>query len=171
VEPIVRARLDFPVPSRGQLPPLSKYAHLQIAGESRPAGYIEASRGCLHYCRHCPIPPVYEGRFFVVPLEVVLADVSQQVAAGARHVTIVDHVDAIQLAVRLLIPPGSMLLALPETQAVLGPLEPEKLSYAWCHPDPRMDRLAHDVFAIVADGGGFDEVRGLARAAAARPSA
>jgi radical SAM superfamily enzyme YgiQ (UPF0313 family) len=292
VDPIVRERLDFAVPSRAQLPPLSKYAHLEIAGESRPAGYVEASRGCLHHCRHCPIPPVYEGRFFIVPVDVVLADVAQQVAAGARHVTLgdpdffngpnhamavaralhaahpsvtfdvtikiehilkrrrlfdelatlgcafvvsaveslapkvlaildkghsradvdealaildgagiplrptwvpftpwttlddyldmldwidarglVDHVDPIQFAVRLLIPPGSKLLALPETQAVLGPLEPEKLSYAWSHPDARMDQLAHDVYGLIADGGAFDEVRRLARAAAARPSA
>jgi radical SAM superfamily enzyme YgiQ (UPF0313 family) len=287
VEPIVRARLDFPVPSRSQLPPLSKYAHLEIAGESRPAGYVEASRGCLHHCRHCPIPPVYEGRFFVVPVEVVVADVAQQVAAGARHVTIgdpdflngpnhalavaraihaahptvtfdvtikvehvlqrralfaelaglgcafvvsaveslsptvlqildkghtradvdealaildaagiplrptwvpftpwttlddylemldwigarglVDHVDPIQYAVRLLLPPGSKLLALPETQAVLGALEPEKLSYAWTHPDRRMDQLAHDVYAAVAEGAVFADVQRLARAAA-----
>ena len=78
-------------PSRGQLPPLSKYAHLQIAGESRPAGYIEASRGCLHYCRHCPIPPVYEGRFFVVPLEVVLAGLFQEGEPVARDVVAEAH--------------------------------------------------------------------------------
>jgi radical SAM superfamily enzyme YgiQ (UPF0313 family) len=291
VQPFVLDRLEFPVPSRAQLPQLSRYAHLEIDGEARPAGYVEASRGCLHHCRHCPIPPVYGGRFFVVPVEVVLADVTQQVAAGARHITLgdadflngpnhalavaraihsahptvtfdvtikiehilrrrglfrelatlgcafvvsaveslsdavlaildkghtradvdvalailddagiplrptwvpftpwttlgdyldmldwieshgmVEHIDPIQLAVRLLIPPGSTLLELPQTQAVLGPLEPEKLSYAWTHPDPRMDRLAHDVFAAVADSGGFAEVRALARAAAAMPT-
>jgi hypothetical protein len=36
-------------------------------GTSRVVGYTEASRGCKHRCRHCPIVPVYGGRFFVVP--------------------------------------------------------------------------------------------------------
>jgi hypothetical protein len=55
-----------------------------------PAGYVEASRGCLHTCRHCPVTPVYQGRFFVVPLETVIGDVRQQVRAGARHITFGD---------------------------------------------------------------------------------
>ena len=54
------------------------------------AGYVEASRGCKHLCRHCPIPPVYGGRFFVVPAEVVQADIRQLVEAGARHITFGD---------------------------------------------------------------------------------
>jgi hypothetical protein len=53
-------------------------------------------------------------------------------------------------------------------QAVLGPLEPERLSHRWTHPDPRMDRLAHDVFAAVEAGAGFAEIRRLAEACAAR---
>lgn len=85
-----RERLAFPMPSRGTLPPLSRYARLIDGERSALAGHVEASRGCLHLCRHCPIPPVYRGRFFVVPAEVVLADVAAQVAAGARHVTFGD---------------------------------------------------------------------------------
>src|SRR5262249_18299777 len=61
------ARLAFPVPSRSALPSLKKYAHLERDGHQELAGYVEASRGCKHRCRHCPIPPVYDGRFFVVP--------------------------------------------------------------------------------------------------------
>ncbi|MDB4968815.1 MAG: Radical domain protein [Myxococcales bacterium] len=287
---VVLDRLRFAAPSRSTLPPLEKYARLETAEGPRLAGYVEASRGCLHHCRHCPIPPVYGGRFFVVPVETVLADVAAQVAAGARHVTLgdpdflngpkhalavaraihaahptltfdvtikvehilkhrtlfaelgalgcafvvsaveslsdrvlaildkghtradvdealdildaagvplrptfvaftpwatmedylalvdwidargmVDHVDPIQLAIRLLIPPGSLLLALPETQAALGALVPERLSYDWSHPDPRMDRLARDVFTAVEKGATFAEVRALAEAAAQRP--
>jgi radical SAM superfamily enzyme YgiQ (UPF0313 family) len=291
---VVLERLRFSVPSRAQLPPLARYAHLLADGAAHPAGYVEASRGCLHHCRHCPIPPVYHGRFFVVPVEVVLADVDRQVAAGARHLTLGDadflngpkhalavaralhaahptlsfdvtikiehilkhracfaelralgcafvvsaveslsdevlrildkghtradvdtalgilddadiplrptwvaftpwttlrdyldildwiesrgmteHVDPIQLAIRLLIPPGSKLLELPETQAVLGALEPERLSYAWRHPDARMDQLARDAFVAVENGAGFAELRALAEAAsrAAAPPA
>jgi radical SAM superfamily enzyme YgiQ (UPF0313 family) len=59
-------------------------------GRHDPAGYVEASRGCRHLCRHCPIPPVYGGRFFAVPRDVVLADIRQQVASGATHITFGD---------------------------------------------------------------------------------
>jgi radical SAM superfamily enzyme YgiQ (UPF0313 family) len=83
-------RLSFLVPVRDGLPPLSKYATLQIAGERRIAGYTEASRGCKHRCRHCPIVPVYDGRFRTVAVDVVLGDVRAQVAAGARHITFGD---------------------------------------------------------------------------------
>ena len=74
------------VPARDALPPLARYARLAIAGERRVAGHVEATRGCKHMCRHCPIPPVYGGRFFAVPAEVVLEDARRQVAAGARHI-------------------------------------------------------------------------------------
>jgi radical SAM superfamily enzyme YgiQ (UPF0313 family) len=86
-----RRKLDFPVPSGAGLPAPSRYAKLvTAAGEERVAGYTEASRGCLHLCRHCPIPPVYQGRFFVVPVETVLEDVARQVGAGATHMTFGD---------------------------------------------------------------------------------
>src|SRR5206468_4117812 len=79
-----------PVPARTALPALKKYAHLDREGAPHLVGYVEASRGCKHGCRHCPIPPVYGRRFFVVPREVVLADVRQQVAARAAHATFGD---------------------------------------------------------------------------------
>src|SRR5262245_58759314 len=68
-------RLRFSLPVRANLPPLEHYAKLEHNGERRVAGYVEASRGCLHLCTHCPIPPVYGGRFFVVPADVVLEDI------------------------------------------------------------------------------------------------
>jgi radical SAM superfamily enzyme YgiQ (UPF0313 family) len=84
-------RIHFLVPDRSGLPPLSKYATLQMpGGERRLVGYTEASRGCRHLCRHCPVVPVYEGQFRVVPADVVLADVDAQVAAGAQHITFGD---------------------------------------------------------------------------------
>jgi radical SAM superfamily enzyme YgiQ (UPF0313 family) len=83
-------RLPFAVPERKALPPLTKYAWLEHRGERRTVGYAEASRGCLHLCTHCPIPPVYGGRFFVIPEAVVLDDIRQQVASGARHITFGD---------------------------------------------------------------------------------
>ena len=83
-------RLQFKVPAREGLLPLTRYATLQLNGERRTVGYTEASRGCKHRCRHCPIVPVYDGRFRVVPHEIVLADVRAQLAAGAHHITFGD---------------------------------------------------------------------------------
>src|SRR5881398_2640935 len=83
-------RLPSAIPVREALPPLDKYARLEHKGERRVVGYTEASRGCLHLCTHCPIPPVYGGRFFVVPEDVVLADIRNQVRAGATHITFGD---------------------------------------------------------------------------------
>ena len=84
------ARVGFEVPARDLLPPLDGYVRLMAGDERRVTGQVEASRGCLHLCRHCPIPPVYGGRFFVVPREIVLEDVARQVADGARHITFGD---------------------------------------------------------------------------------
>jgi radical SAM superfamily enzyme YgiQ (UPF0313 family) len=288
-------KLAFPVPARRALPTLKEYAHLERDGQRTPAAYVEASRGCKHMCRHCPIPPVYNGRFFVVPVETVLADVRQQVAAGAGHVTfgdpdflngprhalavaralhsefphltfdftakvehllrerehlaalaalgcafvvsaaeslddrvlgylakghtradlmaalaatraagialrptwvaftpwttldgyrewldfladerLVDHVDPVQYAIRLLVPPGSRLLDLPEMQQHLGELVPGGFHHRWTHPDARVEHLAGEVADAVAAASGrredaattFDHVRALAAAAA-----
>jgi radical SAM superfamily enzyme YgiQ (UPF0313 family) len=293
---VVLDRLSFPVPDRASLPPLKKYAHLLHAGGERLVGYVEASRGCLHQCRHCPIPPVYNGRFFIVQKDTVLEDVRRQVAAGAQHITfgdpdflngpehvlrivramhgehpeltfdltakiehllkhrallpelralgclfivsaveslservltildkghtradvdealalvstagitlrpsllaftpwttlddylelvdwveargIIDHIDPIHLAIRLLIPPGSKLLELKETQAAIGPLAADQLTYLWDHPDPRMDALQRAAYATVEAAAAaaedprttFFRVKALALAAAA----
>ena len=92
VEPeISLARQNFLVPYRGDLPPLEEYAHLTLPDDStRVVGYTEASRGCKHLCRHCPIVPVYKGTFRIVQREVVLEDIRRQVAAGAQHITFGD---------------------------------------------------------------------------------
>jgi radical SAM superfamily enzyme YgiQ (UPF0313 family) len=90
VPPIVLDRLPFQVPDRSTLPVLREYAGLLSGGERKVVGYTEASRGCKHLCRHCPIVPVYEGRFRVVQRDVVLADARQQIRAGAQHITFGD---------------------------------------------------------------------------------
>ncbi len=84
------APMAFLPPAREVLPPLERYARLEIGGERRIAGYVEASHGCRHRCRHCPVPVVYDGRLRTVAVDVVLADVDRQVAAGARHLTFGD---------------------------------------------------------------------------------
>ena len=292
-------RLTFPVPSRVSLPPLARYVQLVHGGRRMPAGYVEASRGCLHLCLHCPIPPAYGGRFFVVPRAVVLEDIRNLVAAGAAHITfgdpdflngpghalqlvralhaefpdvtydftakvehilrhrerfdefaatgcvfvvtaaeslsdtvlanlekghtaadvpvaldilrragiaprptfvpftpwatledylglldfiadqdLVDHVDPVQLTIRLLVPPGSLLLERAALRPYLGALDAPGLSFRWTHPDPRMDRLQREVSALVAGGARaaehpahtFQRIRVLAARHAGRPT-
>lgn len=274
----VLERLNFAAPDRGSLVALEHYARLEIKGEQRLAGYVEASRGCLHQCTHCPIPPVYDGRFFVVSAEVVLKDIRDLVAAGAQHITfgdpdflngpghslritqamhkefpdlsfdfttkvehilkhrelipelarsgcvfvvsaveslsntvlenlvkghnrddvsealeilrgagiamrpsfvsftpwttiddyidvlefvesegLIDHVDPVQYGIRLLVPPGSLLLSNPDNESWLGRLVQESFSYEWKHPDPRMDALHAQVSALVEQAGGSNE--------------
>jgi hypothetical protein len=273
----VLERLPLPVPDRTGLPPLDQYAHYIENGQAITAGYVEASRGCLHTCRHCPVVPVYGGRFFVVPVDTVLADVRQQVAAGAGHITfgdpdflngpghalrlaealhaqfphvtfdfttkvehilerrellprlrelgasfvvsafeatsdvvlgqlqkghtvadmdealailelarlpvqptwvpftpwttladyrqmlawirergLIPHVPAVQLSIRLLIPPYSALLDGGPPPPWLGPLDGANFAYRWLHPDPRMDVLQQEVAALVESAGGGD---------------
>src|SRR5207247_1856462 len=177
-------RLSFPVPRRGGLPALTRYASLLRDGRLVPAGYVEASRGCLHTCLHCPIPPVYGGRFFAVSAvaslsDVVLANlekghtradvksalgVLRQAGIALRPSFVpftpwatsddylellewigleglIDHVDPIQLAIRLLIPPGSLLVSRSAIRPFLGPLDVGAFTFRWTHPDPRMDAL------------------------------
>ena len=83
-------RVQFRIPLRESLPALDRYASLQWGTERRVVGYTEASRGCKHRCRHCPIVPVYDGRFRVVPQEIVIEDARRQIAMGARHITFGD---------------------------------------------------------------------------------
>jgi radical SAM superfamily enzyme YgiQ (UPF0313 family) len=78
------------LPVRDGLPRLKRYAHLAFGGEERIVGYVEASRGCVHRCRHCPVPVVYDGRTRKVAVDVVLDDIAQLVERGARHITIGD---------------------------------------------------------------------------------
>jgi radical SAM superfamily enzyme YgiQ (UPF0313 family) len=263
-------RLQFIQPDRAGLPSLDRYASLQMPdGTTRIVGATDASRGCKHRCRHCPIVPVYDGQFRVVPVDVVMADVGSQVARGATHITfgdpdffngptharrIVDalhrehpqvtydaiikiehllahrellpvlartgclfvtsavesvddrvlekldkghtradfilaaelcrsagltlvptfvaftpwttvasyvdllkvlddlgltaHVAPVQLAIRLLVTWQSRLLELPDIQAVIGPFDPNTLTYPWTHPDPRVDALQQTMMEL-----------------------
>ena len=83
-------RGSFHTPRRDLLPPLDRYARLALGHEERLVGYVEASHGCVHMCRHCPIPSVYDGRIRIVGADAVLADIEQLVALGARHITFGD---------------------------------------------------------------------------------
>jgi radical SAM superfamily enzyme YgiQ (UPF0313 family) len=80
----------FSPPARHLLPPLDRYARLAVDREERQVGYVEASHGCAHRCRHCPVPVVYDGRTRLVGEDVIVADVADLVAMGARHLTFGD---------------------------------------------------------------------------------
>lgn len=268
---VVLDRLRFPVPARDLLPPLSRYARLMIGGEARLAAAVELTRGCVHQCRHCPVPAVYGGRLRVVQQETLLADVDQLVGMGARHLSFADpdflnaapyalraarslhqrhptltfdvttkvehilehrallpelrslgllfaitaaestsdhvlsaldkghthaqtlaalrllrehdieprpsllpftpwttlrdhldlldfivderllgNVDPVQLGIRLLLPPGSLLLGREELQPHLREYQAETFSHRWEHPDPRMDTLQADLARVIA---------------------
>jgi hypothetical protein len=264
------ARQQFLAPDRTGLPPLGAYARLVTIDGPRMVAYTEASRGCKHLCRHCPVVPVYQGTFRVVQAGVVIEDIRRQVAAGAEHVTFgdpdffngpahamrivealheewpsltydaiikVEHllnhrdllprlretgcafvtsaveslddavlerfakghtradflealelmrtiglpmsptfipftpwttvesyreflralaaldlaaqVAPVQLAIRLLLPEGSLLLQLPEVREMIEPFDPRGLCYPWRHPDPAVDELQHAVQATI----------------------
>jgi len=91
-EPVISlGRVPFEVPDRSGLPKLTRYAHLVLPDEStRVAGFAEGSRGCKHLCRHCPVVPVYQGKFRIVPADVVMEDIRQQVKEGATHISFGD---------------------------------------------------------------------------------
>jgi len=87
----VEYRTAVLIPDRATLPALSRYAALQMPdGLRRVVGNTETTRGCKHLCRHCPIVPVYQGRFTAIPIDIVMEDIRQQVAAGAEHITFGD---------------------------------------------------------------------------------
>ena len=91
-EPVIsHEKQKFRTPDRSSLPPLNNYGYLEVEnGRRLEIGYTEASRGCKHVCRHCPVVPVYDGVFRIVQQNIVLEDIRQQIEAGAKHITFGD---------------------------------------------------------------------------------
>ena len=84
-------KITFIAPDRSKLPPLSQYARLiNPDGSEKTVGFAETTRGCKYLCRHCPVVPVYQGRFYVVPANIVLDDIRSQINAGAQHISFGD---------------------------------------------------------------------------------
>jgi hypothetical protein len=63
---------------------------------------------------------------------------------------LVEHVAPIQLALRLLITHGSLLLEDEGVRALVGPFDRDRLVYPWAHPDAAIDALQRDVETLVA---------------------
>jgi hypothetical protein len=72
---------------------------------------------------------------------------------------LVESVPPIQLAIRLLIPQGSLLLELPDLQAYIGEFDPKLLGFPWKNPDACVDRLQLAVQELVAQS----EAKNLSR--------
>ena len=84
-------KIDFITPDRSKLPPLSKYANLiNTDGSTLTVGFAETTRGCKYHCTHCPVVPVYQGKFYVIPAEIVMHDIRNQVEEGAQHISFGD---------------------------------------------------------------------------------
>ena len=84
-------KIHFKLPDRTGLPTISKYAQLvQENSKQKILGFIETSRGCKYVCRHCPVTPIYEGKFRIVPFDIVMQDIAQQVDMGAEHISFGD---------------------------------------------------------------------------------
>jgi hypothetical protein len=89
---------------------------------------------------------------------------------------LVDNVDAVQYAIRLLLPLGSPLLDEPAMKAHLTAFDAERFTYEWRHPDPRMDELQERIHGAVehaVESGEsatdiFSRVQNLAHEAAGR---
>ena len=60
-----------------------------------------------------------------------------------------EQVPPIQLAIRLLIPEGSLLLELAEVRRMIGLFDARGLCYPWRNPDPAVDRLCTEIQALI----------------------
>jgi radical SAM superfamily enzyme YgiQ (UPF0313 family) len=87
---------------------------------------------------------------------------------------LIESVAPIQLAIRLLIPAGSLLLDLADIQKLAGPFDEKSLVHPWKHSDSRVDQLCEEVQRIVHNGEKlnrgrrqiFERIRDAARRAA-----
>ena len=86
---------------------------------------------------------------------------------------LVGSVDPVQYTIRLLLPPGSLLLDHPDVVPHLGGYDADRASYSWRALDPAMDalqlELAQLVEAGVAAGDSIPAVYGRVRAALGLP--
>jgi hypothetical protein len=63
----------------------------------------------------------------------------------------IEQLDPVHLSIRLLVPPGSALLDISDSQQWLGKLDPAAYTYLWQHPEPHMDDLHKKVASLVEE--------------------
>ena len=78
-----------------------------------------------------------------------LADFSAILDFVAAH-DLIQSVPPVQYGLRLLLPPGSPLIAQAEADGLLTGFDADGLTYAWRNPDPAVDALQAKVAAFVA---------------------
>jgi hypothetical protein len=81
-----------------------------------------------------------------------------ELLATLAELDLVGHVAPIQLALRLLIPRGSLLLELPDVQSVITGFDEPALLYRWKHPDPDVDALAGEALKLASLEGSRREI-------------
>jgi hypothetical protein len=69
----------------------------------------------------------------------------EQFLMAIAELELIENVQPIQLAIRLLIPSCSRLLQLAEVQEIVEPFDQASLSYPWKHSDPRVDSLQREL--------------------------
>src|SRR5262249_35730493 len=62
---------------------------------------------------------------------------------------LVDRVDSVQYAIRLLLPPGSLPPAHPALAPPVGAYDRDAPTYRWTTPDPEIDDLQRDLASLV----------------------
>lgn len=55
---------------------------------SQPSAYVKISDGCDRFCSYCTIPYI-RGRYRSFPLDEIMADIAEQVEAGAREIVFI----------------------------------------------------------------------------------
>jgi radical SAM superfamily enzyme YgiQ (UPF0313 family) len=89
---------------------------------------------------------------------------------------LINHVEPVQLAIRLLVPRGSSLIGTTAMDAYLGEFDETTLTYTWRHPDPRMDELQVGMAGLVEEAaragddavGTFSRIKSLAKTQSSR---
>ena len=149
-----KQQIDQDTINNRKLPDLEKYAHFEDNGEVRVVGYTDLEKHHTRADVETAIDIVHSAGITLRPTWVpftpwtTLDDYLEILEFVDTH-RLVYHVDPVQYAVRLLIPPGSYLLNRPETKALSLTLDQTAFSYIWAHPDARMDELHKTVNALV----------------------
>ncbi|HYM00530.1 MAG TPA: CUAEP/CCAEP-tail radical SAM protein [Blastocatellia bacterium] len=74
----------------------------------------------------------------------------EELLSTIAELGLIDRVAPVQLALRLLIPSGSYLLALPEVEALAKEFDESSLCYSWKHLDPGVDAFQRDIESAIA---------------------
>ena len=75
---------------------------------------------------------------------------------------LIDLMPPVQLGLRLLLPPGSPLIADARADQVLGEFDLDGLTWKWRHPLPQMDDLQRELAELAEAGAPFERIKKVA---------